>query len=100
MSRPYPAIPVEQHELILREQVLQRADFLDASEQSTPRAIVLAGQPGSGKGRLVRAAEVEFQGDGVVVDPDELRRHHPRFHALQREFPYTWSGQTHADASQ
>jgi hypothetical protein len=43
---------------------------------------------------------LELRGDVVTVDPDDLRQFHPRIHALQREYPYTWSGQTHADASQ
>jgi hypothetical protein len=38
--------------------------------------------------------------DVVVVDPDELREAHPKFGEFRRAHPYTWSGLTHADASQ
>ncbi len=100
MSRDYPSIEPGAHERIFREEILRRAEYLSATEQATPRAVLLAGQPGSGKGGFADAAKLELGGDAVTVDPDALRQYHPRIHALQREFPYTWSGQTHADASQ
>ncbi|MFG6086115.1 zeta toxin family protein [Stenotrophomonas indicatrix] len=65
-----------------------------------PRAIILAGQPGAGKGGLVRAVEFEFSDDVVKVDPDELRGAHPDAPHLRQQHPYTWAGHTHEDASQ
>ncbi|HEL4238242.1 TPA: zeta toxin family protein [Stenotrophomonas maltophilia] len=65
-----------------------------------PRAIVLAGQPGAGKGGLVKAVEIELSDDVVKVDPDELRGAHPDARLLRQQHPYTWAGHTHEDASQ
>lgn len=65
-----------------------------------PRAIVLAGQPGAGKGGLVTAVEIELSDDVVKVDPDELRGAHPDARLLRQQHPYTWAGHTHEDASQ
>ncbi|MDM7556104.1 zeta toxin family protein [Xanthomonas fragariae] len=61
--------------------------------------MILAGQPGSGKGNLARAADNELRGDVVVIDPDELREAHPHVKVLRNAHPYTWSGYTHPDAS-
>ena len=60
----------------------------------------MGGQPGAGKGGLARAAEKEPVGDVVKIDPDELRNYHPSVKEFQSTNPYTWSGRTHADASQ
>ncbi|WP_208589909.1 zeta toxin family protein [Xanthomonas fragariae] len=65
-----------------------------------PKAIILAGQPGAGKGRLAEVAELELNQDVVKIDPDELRKFHPQVEALRNAHPYTWSGYTHPDASQ
>jgi len=59
-----------------------------------PRAIVLAGQPGAGKGGLVTAVEIELSDDVVKVDPDELRGAHPDARLLRQQHPYTWAGHT------
>jgi predicted ABC-type ATPase len=100
MRAPYPSLSEDAHQRILEQKVLREPEFLNATAQDRPRAVLLAGQPGSGKGGFADAAKLELGGDAVTVDPDALRQYHPRIHALQREFPYTWSGQTHADASQ
>nr|WP_258015667.1 zeta toxin family protein [Stenotrophomonas maltophilia] len=70
------------------------------TSQPMPRAIVLAGQPGAGKGGLVKAVEIELSDDVVKVDPDELRGAHPDARLLRQQHPYTWAGHTHEDASQ
>ncbi|MFB5854325.1 zeta toxin family protein [Stenotrophomonas maltophilia] len=70
------------------------------TSQPMPRAIVLAGQPGAGKGGLVTAVEIELSDDVVKVDPDELRGAHPDARLLRQQHPYTWAGHTHEDASQ
>ncbi|MFA0925090.1 zeta toxin family protein, partial [Xanthomonas fragariae] len=70
------------------------------SSLENPKAIILAGQPGAGKGRLAEVAELELNQDVVKIDPDELRKFHPQVEALRNAHPYTWSGYTHPDASQ
>jgi len=100
VSRDYPRIDPADHERILREEVLRTPDFLGATSQERPRAILLAGQPGSGKGGLSQVAQMELGGDVVVIDPDAERRFHPGFRSLPAGNPYEWSGDTHRDASQ
>nr|WP_241148172.1 zeta toxin family protein [Xanthomonas axonopodis] len=78
----------------------QEVSILQKSSFDHPNAIILAGQPGSGKGGLAKAAELELSWDVVKIDPDELRDFHPQVKSLRNAHPYTWSGYTHADASQ
>jgi len=72
MARDYPKIDPAQHQQLLKDKILQHPDYLDALSQERPRAIITAGQPGAGKGEIVRMAEVELGGNVVTVDPDEL----------------------------
>ncbi len=95
-----PQLPVHEHDRIFQEKILLTEDLLSKTSLDNPKAIILAGQPGAGKGNLVRAAKGELAGDVVVVDPDALREYHPRIKDFQQENPYAWSGRTHADASQ
>ncbi len=99
MSNDAGLLQQEEHDRILREQVLRKRDFVDATPQDRPKAIVLAGQPGAGKGGLKGRAEIEFDGNVVSIDPDELRDAHPKVREFQNAHPYTWSGDTHPDAS-
>jgi predicted ABC-type ATPase len=78
--------------------VLQKARLERFTSQEHPKAIILAGQPGAGKGGLVRATRNEFNGDILVIDPDEQREYHTQAKRWQRESPYGWSQQTNADA--
>ena len=100
MSGEKDVLSPEEHARVFRERVLRESTFDLATSQDRPRAIILAGQPGSGKGGLAATAGNELRGDAVTVDPDELRRFHPNISEFRRETPYTWSGRTHADASQ
>jgi predicted ABC-type ATPase len=76
-----------------------------AGEQ--PRAIVLAGQPGAGKGRITDQAKAELdrEGGAVVIDPDKLREYHqrdgePDYAAMAREDYRNAATRVHPDASQ
>ena len=82
----------EAHDRILREEILTRRNFVDATSQEHPKAIILAGQPGAGKGTLGGRAEIELSNNVVTVDPDSLRDYHPSVDGFRRETPYTWSG--------
>lgn len=92
-------LPKDIHEKVLREQMLTSKTFTSAITHDQPKAIILAGQPGAGKGGLVWGALNELNGDAVTIDPDELRLYHPRTDEFQRNNPYEWSGRTHRDAS-
>lgn len=100
MAHDYPKIDPTLHQQIFNDKILQDSDYQGVTPQERPRAIIMAGQPGAGKGSLVKAASAELGGNVVTVDPDELRSFHPQAHGLRQQHPYTWSGQTHGDASQ
>lgn len=89
----------EDHSRILHERVMPEGRLAAATSLESPRAIILGGQPGAGKGGLAMVANIELQGDVISIDPDDLRQFHPGVDEFRRENPYTWSGRTHADAS-
>ncbi|QHG86404.1 zeta toxin family protein [Xanthomonas cucurbitae] len=84
----------------MSQEIFPKTGWAKRSSFDTPSAVILAGQPGAGKGGLARTAELELNGDVVKIDPDELRAFHPQVSALRNAHPYTWSGYTQADASQ
>lgn len=83
---------------ILHEQIFPEARLDTLTSYERPKAIVLAGQPGAGKSALVRAAEVEFRGDILPVDPDRLRNDLPGIKQLQEADPFGWPKATNSDA--
>jgi len=87
------------HQKIFVEKILSKTRFKELTSQAHPKAVILAGQPGSGKGNLVISALHEFRGDVVTIDPDELREFHPDVDLLQTRHPYHWPTLTHPDAS-
>ena len=100
MSHEYALIPNEHHRSILQNDILGDPDYVRIrGGHESPRAIILAGQPGSGKGGLAKAAEREFNDNIAVIDTDEMRAFHPQVKDFRRQHPYTWSGDTHGDAS-
>jgi ATP-dependent 26S proteasome regulatory subunit len=52
MSNNNDALPKADHDKILTDRVLRRADLTGSTSVEQPRAIILAGQPGAGKGGL------------------------------------------------
>ena len=98
MSAKVHRLPAAQHHAILRDVVLADRQFTDANRHDRPRAVILAGQPGAGKGGLARKAKRELMNDVVSIDPDELRDLHPQVKSLRQTHPYTWSLHTQPDA--
>lgn len=90
----------EEHSRVFKEEILSEYRLSEKTSLERPKAIILAGQPGSGKGGLAGTAKAELHGDVVTVDPDALRDYHPDVDDFRRETPYTWSGRTHTDAGQ
>ena len=88
------------HARVFSETVVPRSELDEALPHARPKAIILGGQPGAGKGGLTQAAIHEFHGDIVPIDPDELRDYHPRVQEFRSAHPYTWSSHTQADAGQ
>lgn len=92
-------LPVDVHQRVLRETIIPESGLSHHTSQTTPKAILLAGQPGAGKGTLKDISRAELGGNVVVVDPDELRDAYPGVERLYERHPYTWAGHTHEDAS-
>nr|WP_235578081.1 zeta toxin family protein [Pseudoxanthomonas sp. Root630] len=84
---------------MLTEEILPESRLLQKSSSERPKAIILGGQSGAGKGGLAKAAERELLDDVVRIDPDKLRDFHPDVEEFRAASPYNWSGLTHPDAS-
>ncbi|WP_080357266.1 zeta toxin family protein [Stenotrophomonas maltophilia] len=93
-------LPADVHQRALREKIIPDSGLSHHTSQTIPKAILLAGQPGSGKGTLKDISKAELGGNVVAVDPDELRDAYPGVRRLYERHPYTWAGHTHEDASQ
>ncbi len=89
----------QEHKRIFEERVLAEADLASKTTLEHPKVIILAGQPGAGKGGLTQAARLELRNDVIVIDPDSLRDAHPRVAEFRSARPYTWADDTHPDAS-
>ncbi|MCW3611289.1 zeta toxin family protein, partial [Burkholderia cenocepacia] len=70
--------------------------------KDNPKAIVLGGQPGSGKSALAAEAAREFRGNGgaVVIDADRMREENPRYKQLSKEDPQNAADRTHKEAGE
>ncbi|WP_260434743.1 zeta toxin family protein [Burkholderia stagnalis] len=66
--------------------------------QEQPVAILLGGQPGSGKAGLAGVAQRELRdrGGAVVIDADQMREFNPAYRALARADPERAADQTQA----
>ncbi len=93
-------LPQEVRDRIFQEKILTDPNFTDATPQERPKAVILGGQPGAGKGSLAERARIELDGDVVTIDPDALREQDPRLAKFRSEYPYEWSGKTHSFASE
>jgi predicted ABC-type ATPase len=92
-------LSAEEHNAIL-ERI--KKENLDAATRQHPEAVLLAGQPGSGKGHLRKGMKVRLDRDGggvIVVDPDDLRPYHPRYAEHAERDARTASTKVHHDAS-
>ncbi|GAA5081731.1 zeta toxin family protein [Lysobacter panacisoli] len=99
MSNASTVLPPSEHRKVFLEDVVPGSRLNIATPQDAPKAIVLGGQPGAGKGGLADRAIKELNGNVVPIDPDELRKYHPRINEFQSATPYNWSGLTQPDAS-
>ena len=88
------------NEVFEREIVPEYYDGTEAADR--PKAIIIAGQPGSGKGRLTEMACKEFgsrpEEGHVEIDVDNLREHHPEYGKLRKSNDRTAAGFVQEDA--
>jgi hypothetical protein len=98
MSEFKAELSKEELQQIQNEVVIPESGLDGLTTHERPRAIVLAGQPGAGKGALVSAARREFSGDILVIDPDRLRSNLPGVRQLQEADPFGWSDETNKAA--
>jgi hypothetical protein len=98
MSDNPDRIGKKEYERIFQEKAFPKAHIERYTSQEHPKAIVLAGQSGAGKGGLKNAAVLEFNDDIFVVDPGEQRESHPEAKRWQQESPYGCSQKTNSDA--
>lgn len=70
--------------------------------QEKPRAILLGGQPGSGKSEiaLMAAQELNARGGAVVIDADQLREKNPAYKKLSITDPKNAADLTHKEAAE
>ena len=54
--------------------------------QPSPRAILLAGQPGAGKTILSSLLQASLDDDAVFINGDDYRRYHPHYSELYRRY--------------
>ena len=68
---------------------VERDALAETQAQDKPKAILLGGQPGSGKSVLAAEAarELRDQGGAVVIDADRMREENPRYKQLSRDDP-------------
>jgi Ni2+-binding GTPase involved in maturation of urease and hydrogenase len=71
-----------------------------AEPQNNPRAIMLGGQPGSGKSHLAQSAlnDLATSGRAVIIDSDRMRAKHPLYQQLAAIDPTKAADLTHKDA--
>uniref|UniRef100_UPI00191C0CE3 zeta toxin family protein n=1 Tax=Luteimonas huabeiensis TaxID=1244513 RepID=UPI00191C0CE3 len=93
MNTPDTALDQATHARVLEDTIVPKSRLSEANSHERPRAILLGGQPGSGKGGLVRSARSELANDVVVIDPDALRDYHPRVNDFRRTHPYLSNGE-------
>lgn len=70
---------------------VERDALARTTAQENPKAILLGGQPGSGKSALAAEAirELRANGGAVVIDADRMREENPRYKQLRAKTPST-----------
>ena len=99
MSRPSNVLAPDVHKQVFEERIVPESGIDQIKATDSPRAIILAGQPGAGKGGLASASLKEMDGNAVVIDTDACRDAHPNVEEFRKARPYGWAEDTHPDAS-
>lgn len=92
-------LPPQVHARIYSEQI-EPAMFLGTTAAESPRIVVVAGQPGAGKTKVVELTKKEFEDQSVVVvNTDKLRPFHPQIKEINKLDDKRSAERTHEDAS-
>jgi predicted ABC-type ATPase len=84
----------------LYSKVIEPTSFLDTAPVDQPRMVIIGAQTGAGKSILVELSLKEFKdGNGVIVNTDDLRAYHPRFDEIVMLDDTRSAERTHHDAS-
>ena len=99
MDSSFELEPFEQ-ERVYRK-IIEPASFFGTMPVQKPKAVIIGGQTGAGKSKVVQLSMKEF-GDGnvVSVNTDDLRAHHPRFDEIVAIDDTRSAERTHTDASE
>ena len=95
-------LPDHEHKKIFERLIVPNALRGTNPVRERPKAIIIAGAPGSGKGGLTAAARKDFAGDPaghVEIDVDELRWYHREYEPLLRTDDRTAATAVHVDAT-
>lgn len=90
-------LDANKHEQIYRK--IESRLFQETRSSLYPRAVIMGGQPGSGKSKLLEASREEFpDGNVVVINGDELREYHPQSNEIFKLDDKRYAERTDADS--
>ncbi|MCW5824598.1 MAG: zeta toxin family protein [Cyanobacteria bacterium TGS_CYA1] len=93
-------LSADEHKSIFAE-VIEPAYFLTSSTVANPKAVIIAGQPGAGKTRVLEVTKSEFPDNNtVIVNTDDLRSFHPKYKDVVSIDDRRAAERTHLDASE
>lgn len=93
-------LPAKEHESIFAE-VIEPAYFLTSSMVANPKAIIVVGQPGAGKTRVLEISKSEFSDNNIVIaNTEDLRSYHPKYKDIVSMDDRRAAERTHQDASE
>lgn len=78
--------------------IIEKDLFQNTHSAAHPRVVIMGGQPGSGKSKLLEASRDLFpDGNVVVINGDELRAYHPKSNEIFKMDDKRYAERTDAD---
>lgn len=92
-------LPDSENQRVYQEEI-EPLYFSRTQPTEKPRAVIIGGQPGAGKTRVLSISKREFDNFNVViVNTDDLRAFHPKFEQITNQDDKLSALTTHPDAS-
>lgn len=91
-------IPEDKFFKILHEEIIPDLVKNVTAQKEKATAIIIGGQPGSGKTTFQQKALEQLQGNAVICDIDALRDFHPKIKLLKKEYPGDYNKHTYTYA--